>query len=188
MKNDPTQTYDQAQSVEASTPVGGADAATTHVISSLSADFLAKLRAVEGEGLSRDPKNNPRKTIKLLQDKDARSKYCPPGARAGQYLIGGVLCDNFILTPILYFDAYVEWKVNAGGGPETHCALPADAKWDQEARCWIRDNGNSVEEGAQIIGLVNGEVSSHMFRLGAGVPVLRPFFALQRPAQPFAWQ
>ena len=37
---------------------------------SLSPDLVAKLKAAQGEGLSRDPKNNPRKTIKLLQDKD----------------------------------------------------------------------------------------------------------------------
>jgi hypothetical protein len=171
MKNDPTQTYDQAQSVEASTP-GGPDAGTTHVISSLSADFLAKLRAVEGEGLSRDPKNNPRKTIKLLQDKDAGSKYCPPGARAGQYQVGDTLCDNFIFTPILFLDSYIEWKINGGGGPETHYVLPADATWDQEARCWFRDNGNSVQEAAEIIGLVNGEVYSQSFRWG-GLKVAR---------------
>jgi hypothetical protein len=135
--------------------------------SSLPLELLAKLRDAEGEGLSRDPKNNPRKTIKLLQDKDARSKWCPPGARAGQYLVGGSLCDNFTCTPILYKDIYIEWKVDGGGGPETHYALPADAKWDQEARCWFRDNGNSVEEGAEIISLVNGEVCPQSFRLGA---------------------
>jgi hypothetical protein len=133
----------------------------------LSPERLAKLRNAEGEGLSRDPKNNPRKTIKLLQEKDARSKWCPPGARAGQYQVGDTLCDNFICTPILFLNSYIEWTVSGGGGPETHYELPADTKWDQEARCWFRDNGNSVGEGAEIIGLVNGEVSSRMFRLGA---------------------
>jgi hypothetical protein len=117
MKNNPSHTYDQAQSVEESTPVGGPDAGNTHVISSLSADFLAKLRAVEGQGLSRDPKNNARKTIKLLQDKDAGSKYCPPGARAGQYQVGDTLCDNFICTPILFLNSYIEWKIKRGWGP-----------------------------------------------------------------------
>ena len=44
---------------------------------SLPPALLAKLRAAEGEGLSRDPKNSPRKTIKLLTDKDDELK---PGA------------------------------------------------------------------------------------------------------------
>jgi hypothetical protein len=171
MKNALNQTYDQTQSVEASTPAGGPDAGNTHVISSLSADSLAKLRAVEGQGLSRDPKNNTRKTIKLLQDKDAGSKYCPPGARAGQYQVGDTLCDNFIFTPILFLNSYTEWKINGGGRPETHYALPADARWDPKARCWFRDNGNSVEEAADIIGLVNGEVYWLSFR-GAALPWL----------------
>ena len=53
----------------------------------ISPELLAKLKDVEGEGLSRDPKNNPRKIIRLLQDKDEGSKWFPSGARPGQYLI-----------------------------------------------------------------------------------------------------
>jgi hypothetical protein len=138
-----------------------------NTIVSLPSELLAKLRAAAGEGLSRDPKDNPREIIKLLQDKDARGKWCPSGARAGQYLVGGTLCDSFICTPILYRKIYIEWKPDGGGYVDTHYVLPDDAKWDQEARCWFRDNRNSVEEGAEIIGLVNGEVYSQSFRLGA---------------------
>jgi hypothetical protein len=167
MKNALTQTYDQTQSVEPPFAVGGPDAGTTPVTFPLPPELLAKLRAAEGEGLSRDPKNNPHKTIRLLQDKDAGSKWCPFGARAGQYLVGDTLCDDFTLTPILFLDAYFEWKVDGGGPGGTHHALPADARWDPKGRCWFRDNGNSVEEGAEIIGLVNGEVYSQSFRLGA---------------------
>ena len=96
----------------------------------VSPELLAKLRAAEGEGLSRDPKNNPRKTIKLLTDKDDElkpgSNWYREGARAGQYLIGDRLCDNFILTPILYLDAYVEWKPDRGGVVDTHSVLPEE--------------------------------------------------------------
>jgi hypothetical protein len=134
---------------------------------SLPPELLAKLRAADGEGLSRDPKDNLRETIKLLQDKDARGKWCPSDARAGQYLVGGTVCDSFICTPILYRNTYTEWKPDGGGYVDTHYVLPDDSKWDQEARCWSRDNGNSVAEGAEITGLVNGEVYSQSFRLGA---------------------
>jgi hypothetical protein len=34
----------------------------------ISPEFLAKLRAAEGEGLSRDPKNNRHKSVILLQE------------------------------------------------------------------------------------------------------------------------
>ena len=114
MKNAFTQACGQEQSVKA---VGGPDAGTTPAIFPLPPELVAKLRASEGEGLSRDPKNNPRKTIKLLQDKDAGSKYCPPGARAGQYQVGDTLCDNFICTPILFLNSYIEWKIKRGWGP-----------------------------------------------------------------------
>jgi hypothetical protein len=78
MQNASTQTYDPAQSVAAQSAVGGPDAGTTPVIFPLPPELLAKLRAVEGEGLSRDPKNKPRKIIKLLQDKDNELK---PGSK-----------------------------------------------------------------------------------------------------------
>ena len=145
---------------------------------SLPPGLLAKLRAAEGEGLSRDPKNNPRKTIKLLTDKDDElkpgSNWYREGARAGQYLIGDRLCDNFILTPILYLDAYVEWKPDGGGYVDTHYVLPDDAKWDPKARCYFRANGNSVEDGADIVGLVDHDVYWLSFR-GPAVTVARNF-------------
>jgi hypothetical protein len=89
-------------------------------------------------------------------------------------LIGDRLCDNFIWPPILYLDAYVEWKPEGGGYVDTHNVLPDDAKWDQEARCWFRDNGNSVEDGADIVGLVDQDVYWLMFR-GPAVTVARNF-------------
>src|SRR5579871_770469 len=145
---------------------------------SLPSEFLAKLRAAEGEGLSRDPKNNPRKTIKLLTDKDDElkpgSKWYREAARAGHYLIGDKLCDTFVLTPIVYLDAYVEWSPDGGGYVDTHYLLPDDAKWDAAARYYFRANGNQVEEGAEIVGLVNGEVYGLSFR-GAAVVVARNF-------------
>jgi hypothetical protein len=147
-------------------------------IVSLPPGLLAKLRAAEGEGLSRDPKNNPRKTIKLLTDKDDElkpgSNWYREGARAGQYLIGDRLCDNFILTPILYLDAHVEWKPDGGGYVDTHYVLPDDAKWDPKARCYFLANGNSVEDGADIVGLVNQDVYWLSFR-GPAVTVARHF-------------
>jgi hypothetical protein len=145
---------------------------------SLPAELLAKLRAAEGEGLSRDPKNKPRKTIKLLTDKDDElkpgSKWYREDARAGQYLIGDRPCDDFIWTPIRYLDAYVEWKVEGGGYVDTHYLLPDDAEWDAAARCWFRANGNSVERGADIVGLVSHEVYWLSFR-GAAITVARNF-------------
>ena len=81
-------------------------------ISSISSDFHAKLRAAEGEGLSHDPKNNPPKIVRLLQNKDEGSKWCPSGARGGQYSIGDVLCDDFIWTPIKFQDTFMEWAAN----------------------------------------------------------------------------
>ena len=177
MQNDSTQTYDQAQSVKPPAAVTGPDTGTT-VVFPLPPEFLAKLRAAEGEGLSRDPKNNPRKTIKLLTDKDDElkpgSNWYREGARAGQYLIGSRLCDNFILTPILYLDAYVEWKPDGGGFVDTHYVLPDNATWDPKARCYFRANGNSVEDGADIVGLVNREVYWLSFR-GAAITVARSF-------------
>jgi hypothetical protein len=144
----------------------------------VSPELLAKLRAAEGEGLSRDPKNNPRKTIKLLTDKDDElkpgSNWYREGARAGQYLIGDRLCDNFILTPILYLDAYVEWKPDGGGYVDTLYVLPDDAKWDPKARCYFRANGNSVEDGADIVGLVDHDVCWLSFR-GPAVTVARHY-------------
>ena len=145
---------------------------------SLPPGLLAKLRAAEGEGLSRDPKNNPRKTIKLLTDKDDElkpgSNWYREGARAGQYLIGDRLFDNFILTPILYLDARVEWKPDGGGYMDTYYVLPDDAKWDPKARCYFRANGNSVEDGADIVGLVVHDVYWLSFR-GPAVTVARNF-------------
>jgi hypothetical protein len=177
MQNASKQTYNQTQSVEAPPAAGGPDAGTALPAFSLPAEFLAKLRAADGEGLSRDPKNNPRKTIKLLTDKDDAlkpgSNWYREGARAGQYLVGDKLCDDFVLTPILYLDVYVEWKTD-GGPPETHYTLPPDAKWDPKARCYFRANGNSVEDGAEIVGLVNHEVCWLNFR-GAAVAVARGF-------------
>ena len=143
-------------------------------IVSLPPGLLAKLRAAEGEGLSRDPKNNPRKTIKLLTDKDDElkpgSNWYREGARAGQYLIGDRLCDNFILTPILYLDAYVEWKPDGGGYKDTHYVLPDDAKWDPKARCYFRTNRNSVEEAAEIVSLINDVFCGAYFQGVARVP------------------
>jgi hypothetical protein len=145
---------------------------------SLPPEFLSKLQSAEGEGLSRDPKNNPRKTIKLLTDKDDELKpgstWYRSAARAGQYVIGDTLSDDFILTPILYLDAYVEWKFNGGGYGGVHYALPTDAKWDPKARCHFRDNGNSVEDGADIVGQINQEVYWLSFR-GPAVNVARSF-------------
>jgi hypothetical protein len=145
---------------------------------SLPPELLAKLQSAEGEGLSRDPKNNSRKTIKLLTDRDAElkpeSNWYREDARAGQYLIGDMLYDDFILTPILYLNAYVEWKTDGGGYVGTHYTLPADAEWDPKARCHFRENGNSVEDGAEVVGLVNGEVYWLSFR-GAAVAVARSF-------------
>jgi hypothetical protein len=178
MRNDSTQTYDQAQSVKLPAAVTGSDAGTTPVVFPLPPELLAKLRAAEGEGLSHDPKNNPRKTIKLLTDKDDEvkpgSNWYREGARAGQYSISDRLCDNFILTPILYLDVYVEWKPDSGGFVDTHYVLPDDAKWDPKARCYFRANGNSVEDGADIVGLVDHDVCWLTFR-GPAVTVARAF-------------
>jgi hypothetical protein len=178
MQNDSTQTHDQAQSIKAPSAVTGPDAGTTPVVFPLPPELLAKLRAAEGEGLSRDPKNNLRKIVKLLQDKDDElkpgSKWYREGACAGQYLIGDTLCDDFTWTPILYLDAHVEWKVDGGGYVDTHYVLPDDAKWDPKARCYFRANGNSVEHGADIVGLVNREVYWLSFR-GAAITVARSF-------------
>ena len=74
MQNDSTQAYDQAQSFKTPSAVTGPDAGTTPVVFPLPPELLAKLRAAQGEGLSHDPKNNPRKTIKLLADKDDELK------------------------------------------------------------------------------------------------------------------
>jgi hypothetical protein len=133
----------------------------------LSPEFLAKLRAAEGEGLSRDPKNNPRKKIRLLQEKDEGSKWCPAGARAGQYLIDEVPCANFIWTPVKFLDTFIEWGVDGNRFFHTHYALPDDAKWDSKARCYFRTNGNSVEEAAEIVGLINREAYWQSFSKGA---------------------
>ena len=89
-------------------------------------------------------------------------------------MIGDRFCDNFILTPILYLDAYVEWKPDSGGFVDTHYILPDDAKWDPKARCYFRANGNSVEDGADIAGLVDHNVCWLSFR-GAAVTVARNF-------------
>jgi hypothetical protein len=133
----------------------------------LSSEILAKLRAAEGEGLSHDPKNNPPKIVQLLQDKAVGSSWCPSGARAGQYLIGDTLYDDFVWTPIKFKDTFMEWTVKPRGYVATHDALPEDASWDAKARCWFRPNGNSVEEAAEILGLVNGEVCTQSFSLSA---------------------
>ena len=177
MQNNSTQSYAQVQSVKQPSAVTS-PAQTTPVIFPLPAGLLAKLRAAEGEGLSRDPKNNPRKIIKLLTDKDGElkpgSNWYRKGARAGQYLIGDRLCDNFVLTPILYLDAHVEWKPDGGGYVETYYVLPDDTKWDPKARCYFRANGNSVEDGADIVGLVDHDVCWLSFR-GPAVTVARSF-------------
>ena len=81
----------------------------------LSPEILAKLRAAEGEGLSHDPKNNPPKVVQLLQDKAVGSSWCPSGAKAGQYLIGDTLCDDFVWTPIKFKDTFMEWTVKPRG-------------------------------------------------------------------------
>jgi hypothetical protein len=133
----------------------------------LSSEILAKLRAAEGEGLSHDPKNNPPKIVQLLQDKAVGSSWCPSGARAGQYLIGDTLYDDFVWTPIKFKDTFMEWTVKPRGYVTTHDALPEDASWDAKARCWFRPNGNSVEEAAEILGLINGEVCTQSFSLSA---------------------
>ena len=133
----------------------------------LSSEIIAKLRAAEGEGLSHDPKNNPPKIVQLLQDKALGSSWCPSGARAGQYLIGDTLCDDFVWTPIKFKDTFMEWTVKQRRYVTTHHALPDDASWDAKARCWFRSNGNSVEEAAEILGLVDDEVCTQSFSLSA---------------------
>ena len=112
----------------------------------ISPELLAKLRDAEGEGLSHDPKNNPPKIIRLLQDKDEGSKWCPSGARAGQYLIGDTLSDDFIWTPVKFQDTFIEWTVDPRRYVATHHALPHDAKWDAKKRYYLRANRNSVEK------------------------------------------
>jgi hypothetical protein len=163
----------------------------------LSPEILAKLRAAEGEGLSHDPKNNPPKVVQLLQDKAVGSSWCPSGAKAGQYLIGDTLCDDFVWTPIKFKDTFMEWTVKPRGYVNTHDALADDVSWDAKARCWFRSNGNSVEEAAEILGLINGEVCTQSFSLSAlavarslnsaaskltaetdGPPIRLPFFAV----------
>jgi hypothetical protein len=124
----------------------------------ISPELLAKLKDVEGEGLSYDPKNNPRKIIRLLQEKDEGSKWFPSGAKPGQYLIDEVLCDHFVWTPIIFLNTLVEWGAKGAGFVGTHYALPDDAKWDSKARCYFRTNGNSVEKAAEIVGLIGREV------------------------------
>jgi hypothetical protein len=162
----------------------------------LSSELLAKLRAAEGEGLSHDPKNNPPKLVQLLQDKAVGSSWCPSGARAGQYLIGDTLCDDFVWTSVKFKDTFIEWTVKPRGYVTTHDALPEDASWDAKARCWFRSNGNSVEEAAENLGLINGKVCTQSFSLSAlavarslnsaaskltaetdGPPIRLPFFA-----------
>jgi hypothetical protein len=133
----------------------------------LSPEILAKLRAAEGEGLSHDPKNNPPKVVQLLQDRAVGSSWCPSGARAGWYLIGDSLYDDFVWTPIKFKDTFMEWTVKPRGYVTTHDAMPEDASWDAQARCWCRANGNSVEEAAEILGLINGEVCTQSFSLSA---------------------
>jgi hypothetical protein len=133
----------------------------------ISPELLAKLRDAEGEGLSHDPKNNPPKIIRLLQDKDEGSKWCPSGARAGQHLIGDTLCDDFIWTPVRFQDTFIEWRVDPRGYVATHHAPPHDAKWDAKKRYYLRANRNSVEEAAEIVGLINGEVCTQSFSLSA---------------------
>jgi hypothetical protein len=139
--------------------------------SPLTSEALEKLEAAQGKGLSQSAKDNPRRTIKLLQGKDDElkegSRWYRAGARAGQYLLGDTLRDHFVWTPILYLNTFVEWKVRGEGYAGTHYALPPDAKWDAEARCYFCTNRNSVEEGAEIVGLVNGEVWWLAFRMGA---------------------
>jgi hypothetical protein len=130
----------------------------------ISPEFLAKLRAAEGEGLSRDPKNNRHKSAILLQDKDL--KWCRAGARAGQYLIGDKLFDEFVWMPILFVDSFIEWGCD-GGRPVERYFLPNDARWDPKARCYFLANGNSLEEAAQIVGLINGEPYWQSFSKGA---------------------
>jgi hypothetical protein len=95
------------------------------------------------------------------------SSWCPSGARAGQYLIGDTLYDDFVCTPIKFKDTFIEWIVKPRGYVTTHDALPEDASWDAKARCWFRPNGNSVEEAAEILGLINGEVCTQSFSLSA---------------------
>jgi hypothetical protein len=133
--------------------------------------MLERLDAAQGKGLSQAESDNPRRFIKLLQAKDDQlkqgTKWYRSGARAGQYLIGDALCDDFTWTPILYLRAHVEWKVDGGGYVETHYTLPGDANWDSNARCYFRANGNSVEEGAEVAGLINGAVWWFAFRMGA---------------------
>ena len=136
-------------------------------ISSISSDFHAKLRAAEGEGLSHDPKKNPPKIVRLLQDKDEGSKWCPSGARGGQHSIGDVLCDDFIWTPIKFQDTFMEWAANPRAYVATHYVLPGDVNWDAKMRCYLRTNRNSVEEAAEIVGLINGEVCTQSFSLSA---------------------
>jgi hypothetical protein len=133
----------------------------------ISPELLAKLRDAEGEGLSHDPKNNPRKIVRLLQERDEGSKWYPSGARAGQYLIGDILCDDFIFTPIKFLDTFIEWGVDRSGYVDTYYALPDDARFDPKARCYLRTNKNSVEEAAEIVGLINGEVCRQSFLMGA---------------------
>ena len=151
----------------------------------VSPELLAKLRGCRGRGSLPGPEEQPAQDHQTAAGERRRlkpgSNGSDPAPEPGQYLIGDTLCDDFIWTPILYLDAYVEWKVDSGGVRGTHYALPADAKWDPKARCYFRDNGNSVEEARDIVGLVDRDVYWLSFR-GRALPWLaisiRPASAL----------
>ena len=90
--------------------------------------------------------------------------------QAGQYLIGDTLCDDFIRTPIKFLDTFIEWGVDRTGYIDTYYALPDDAKFDPKARCYLRTNRNSVEEAAEIVGLINDVFCGAYFQGVARVP------------------
>lgn len=138
-------------------------------------DFLqASMLEDAGLGLSQQQEDNTVPLIYLLQANSPATKKSNPayveGASAGDIwkrnsvhreLVPGD--EGFLFQPCFFEKVWIEWRPNRGGLAGIHKEKPVDAKEEsvmvegRERKVWMRENGNTVVETRQHVGLAEGE-------------------------------
>ena len=136
----------------------------------------AAMLAVEGRrGLSTDPRDNARPTIKLIthgaNELNQRSRWFRPDLQPGDFLLGDIVIhgdEGFEFQPCHIGHVWIEREKTPTG--ERQKAIwgrePADAEWvTGKGGGFLRSNGNSLLERVDIGGFVTSPPSDEPWLL-----------------------
>jgi hypothetical protein len=135
---------------------------------------LAFMEEDSGKGLSFAAEDNIVPLIYTLQALspavNKRNSAYVEGAEPGDFLkknsIHGPLVkgtEGMLFQPCYFEKVWIEWKPNRGGFAGIHKERPVDAMEKEiiiegkPRKAWMRDNGNTVIETRQHVGLADGE-------------------------------